>query len=270
MLPVMTEALAREIERAEIDYVTSRIRSIGERSGNPEGVDIRSFGKATAFYIKTMPWRTFNCVMGLGPEDTDKLDDILAFYRERERGFDLQINPAGASHELLKELAGRGLYQAAFHSVLYGLPKREMPVLPDGIRIVEVQDEQEFDRYAEIHCIASGMSAVHKHHFVSNNIGLLHRPGWKLFLGYYEDNPAAVGVMHLSGRIASCTLAATVPEFRGRGLQTALLHRRLYEAGRAGCELVTAQAAFGGTSQRNMERAGLRVAWTRAVWTTLD
>ncbi|MNI74930.1 hypothetical protein D3C73_1310450 [compost metagenome] len=131
---------------------------------------------------------------------------------------------------------------------------------------MEIDNETEFDSYAEIHCLGSGMSLTDKHHFIKNNIGLLKRPGWKLFMGYLNDIPAGVAVMHISNNVASCTLAATAPNYRKYGLQTALLHRRMYEAHKADCKLVIAQASFGSTSQNNMERVGLQIAWTRSVW----
>jgi hypothetical protein len=39
------------------------------------------------------------------------------------------------------------------------------------------------------------------------------------------------------------------------------------DAAAAGCELVVTQTDPGSTSQRNMERAGFRTAYTRTIWT---
>jgi GNAT superfamily N-acetyltransferase len=203
-LPVLTQELALEIQRSETEYLTSRIQSIREREGNPEGVEIARFGNAAAFYIKTMPWGLFNSVKGA---------------------------------------------RVSIH-----------------IEINEITQEARFDAYAEIHCLGSGMPLSAKPHFINNNIGLLNRPDWKLFLATLDGIPAGVAVMHISGTTASCTLAATVPEYRNRGIQTALLQQRLYEAYLADCRLVAAQASFGSTSQNNMERAGFQLAWTRSVW----
>ncbi|WP_036746745.1 GNAT family N-acetyltransferase [Paenibacillus sp. UNC451MF] len=269
-LPLLTEALAQRLQQAETDYFSSRISSIGERANNPEGVDISTFGNTTAYYIKTMPWGLFNSVKGLSDKDTDKVESIIAFYRERDRKPQIDIDPAGSSAKLLRTMAKSGLIQEGFHSFLYGLPLAELPTAPAYIDIHEITDAQEFDLYAEVHCIASGMSIAHKHHFLNNNRGLLHRQGWKLFLAYVDQTPAAVAAMHFSRGIASCALAATLPSYRNRGLQTALLHRRMHEAFKADCELVSAQASFASTSQHNMERVGMRLAWTRAVWTLLN
>nr|WP_147384544.1 GNAT family N-acetyltransferase [Paenibacillus sp. 1011MAR3C5] len=223
-------------------------------------------GRTTAFYIKTMPWGLFNSVKGFSNEDIGHLEEILTFYRERERRFQMDIQPASSSTQMLRILTGKGLFQEGFHSVLYGLPRAERPELPASITIQPIENEAEFDVYAGIHCVGAGMSLDDKHHFVNNNIGLLYRPGWKLFLARWNDIPAAVGVIHIHDGTASLALAATLPEYRRKGLQTALLQWRLHEAHHAGCNLVAGQASFGSSSQHNMERLGMNLAWTRAVW----
>jgi GNAT superfamily N-acetyltransferase len=63
--------------------------------------------------------------------------------------------------------------------------------------------------------------------------------------------------------------ASTVPEFRCRGLQAALLHARLEHAARAGCDLAMMAALPGSGSQRNAERRGFRIAYTRTKWALL-
>ncbi|MDF2939153.1 MAG: family N-acetyltransferase [Paenibacillaceae bacterium] len=269
VLPVLTEDMAKRIIQSETDYLTSRISSIGEKNGNPEGVEIRNYGQTTAFYIRTMPWGLFNSVKGFSQEEAASLEEIIAFYRERNRSFQLDIDPPGTGPECLRILAEQGLYQTGFHSVLYGSPSSAPPKLPSTIKIIEMEQEADFDLYAGVHCVGSGMDIAHKHHFASNNIGLLNRPGWKLYLALWDGSPAAVAMMHTSRNTASFTLAATAPEFRRKGLHTALLHWRLHEAYKAGCGLVVAQASFGSSSQHNMERAGLQLAWTRAVWAPL-
>ncbi|OMF38420.1 hypothetical protein BK133_02550 [Paenibacillus sp. FSL H8-0548] len=266
LLPVMDEELSLRIQQSEINYLTSRISSIGEREGNPEGVVIKAFGKTIAYYIKTMPWTIFNCAKGLSDEDSSYLEDIAAFFAARDRSFQIDLNPVHCSANLFKKISALGFYQNGFHSVLYGLPRENRATEPSNIRIIEVDSEQHFEHYAEIHCLGSGMSLADKHHFVNNNIGLLNREGWKIFLAYLNDVPAGVGVMYINGGIASCTLAATAPPYRNQGLQTALLNHRMFEAQLAGCELVVAQARFGSSSQRNMERAGMQVAWTRSTF----
>ena len=59
--------------------------------------------------------------------------------------------------------------------------------------------------------------------------------------------------------------AGTASEFRGRGLQIALLRARLAAAAEAGCEYAVVVTQGGTTSQRNCERLGFRVAYSKVT-----
>jgi len=65
-----------------------------------------------------------------------------------------------------------------------------------------------------------------------------------------------MGAILRDANIAALFGTATVPEFRGRGVQTALINRRLWEAASAGCEFAVVSTMPGGGSQRNTERRG--------------
>jgi GNAT superfamily N-acetyltransferase len=60
--------------------------------------------------------------------------------------------------------------------------------------------------------------------------------------------------------------ASTVPEQRRRGLQSALLEARLRYARKRGCDVAMMVAEPGSNSQRNAERQGFQVAYTRVKW----
>jgi hypothetical protein len=53
---------------------------------------------------------------------------------------------------------------------------------------------------------------------------------------------------------------------RRRGLQGALLQERMRYAAEHGCGLAMMVAEAGSNSQRNAERKGFRVAYTRLKW----
>lgn len=59
--------------------------------------------------------------------------------------------------------------------------------------------------------------------------------------------------------------AGTLPQFRRQGLQTALLRTRIACAVRAGCEYAVIVTQGGTTSQRNAERLGFRLAYSKAT-----
>lgn len=81
-----------------------------------------------------------------------------------------------------------------------------------------------------------------------------------------DGKPGAAGVLSIHDNIALFGGAATVPELRRRGLQTALLHERMRYAFERGCDLAMMVAVPGSDSQRNAERKGFRIAYTRTKW----
>ena len=66
-------------------------------------------------------------------------------------------------------------------------------------------------------------------------------------------------------RILALFGAATLPQFRGHGVQTAFLYARMAAAAKAGCDVAVTVTLGGSTSQRNAERAGFHVAYSKAT-----
>ena len=99
--------------------------------------------------------------------------------------------------------------------------------------------------------------------------GFAALPGALAFLARIEDTVVGGcgGRIIPEARIASLFGAATLPEYRCRGVQTALIARRLHEAAQAGCEYAVVSTNPGSGSQRNMERRGFRLAYTKVVMT---
>jgi ribosomal protein S18 acetylase RimI-like enzyme len=66
-------------------------------------------------------------------------------------------------------------------------------------------------------------------------------------------------------------VAATAPAARGRGVQTALIGRRLVDARAAGAELAVTETVADNASPRNFRRAGFRLLHHRRIYgKTLD
>jgi len=68
-----------------------------------------------------------------------------------------------------------------------------------------------------------------------------------------------------AGPIAHLYIASTLPEARGRGVQSALLRARLARARRLGCVLAQVTVRTANVSARNTERAGFALAYTKAT-----
>jgi GNAT superfamily N-acetyltransferase len=86
------------------------------------------------------------------------------------------------------------------------------------------------------------------------------------FLATLDGKPGAAGVLCIHEGVALFSGAATVPEMRRQGLQSALLRERLRYAFEQGCDLASMAAEAGSGSQHNAERSGFRIAYTRIKW----
>ncbi|HVN62127.1 MAG TPA: GNAT family N-acetyltransferase [Gaiellaceae bacterium] len=93
-------------------------------------------------------------------------------------------------------------------------------------------------------------------------------PGWRLYLAELDGAPAAAALLVVAGAIGCLAAASTLPAFRGRGCQTALIRRRISDAAAAGCREVCALTA-NPASRRNLERCGLGLAYTKTAWRKL-
>ena len=75
-----------------------------------------------------------------------------------------------------------------------------------------------------------------------------------------------VGVLHIEGTTAPSTSAATLPQYRGLGTQTALLATRIQYAKDQGCQYAVSRTGRGSISQQNMEKLGMTIVSYSTAW----
>lgn len=90
--------------------------------------------------------------------------------------------------------------------------------------------------------------------------------GFHCFAAEVGQTLAGCGVLHIQGNTALVDGAATLPQFRGLGVQKALLTARIEHAREQGCTHAFSRTGAGSLSQRNMEKLGLREVYRTAAW----
>lgn len=83
-------------------------------------------------------------------------------------------------------------------------------------------------------------------------------PSMTSYLALIDGEPAAGAAMSVFDEVAIFYSTSTRHEFRGLGIQKALLLQRLLDAIEAGCDLAAVMTAIDSTSQRNVEKMGFR------------
>lgn len=89
----------------------------------------------------------------------------------------------------------------------------------------------------------------------------------RAYLAWIDGEPAGGGGMYynLEQRGVELGGASTRPAFRRRGVQRALIEARLADARALGCDVALVLTEPGSDSQRNLARAGFRLAYTKVV-----
>ena len=91
-------------------------------------------------------------------------------------------------------------------------------------------------------------------------------PGVLCYLGTAgTDKYVAGAALSFHGRLALLFADSTIPQYRSRGFHRELIYARINEALARSCDIATASMVPGGISQRNYERFGFEVAYTRVT-----
>lgn len=91
-------------------------------------------------------------------------------------------------------------------------------------------------------------------------------PGGFPFIAELGAQPIATGMLFIFDDVALLAGASTITQNRGQGAQQALLDSRLQFAKNHGCKMAMMCADPGSQSQRNAEKYGFHIAYTRTKW----
>ncbi|MGA8742419.1 MAG: GNAT family N-acetyltransferase [Terracidiphilus sp.] len=204
--------------------------------------------------------------LGLFEEPTPAaLEEIERFFCERGAEVMHEVCPfAGVA--TLDLLCARGYRPFEISGVLCRPvePPAEMHAPDIRVRVVGLDEAQ---LWSDIN--ARGWTHEHPEfeEFVREaGVLMAAREGSPCFLAEIDGTPGAAGALTIHEGVALFGGAATVPEMRRRGLQAALLQERMRYAAEHRCDLAVMVAEAGSNSQRNAERKGFRVAYTRLKW----
>jgi hypothetical protein len=258
-----TKKLAQRLIEAERDCYVDWVWAMEAHPDADFGIAVRSFGQATAIICRKVPAEIWNRVFNFTLDDLALLPEIMAFYRENNAPILLDLNPYTTpaywdKPHMLRQLAHQyGMFQAVFHQMLYGVPTVDVPPTPAHIVIkdVDAANIADFERTYETVWGSGKEISV-----------LIGQPNFRCYLAYVDEQPAALGVVHIKNGTASMANALTRPDMRGKGCQTALLYHRIKQAALEDCDLLVSQCAPGSTSQNNQLRTGFQVAGTKAWW----
>ncbi len=193
------------------------------------------------------------------------LEEIERFFFARGAPAVHEVSPlAGVS--VLDLLCTRSYRPVEISNVLYRSVEKPGAADHPGIEVRVIRAEE-----SQLWAGVSARGWAHEHHeFLDflQEIGVIAtaREGSLCFLAEIGGVPGAAAALSIHDGVALFAGSATIPELRRRGLQSALLEERMRYAVDHGCDLAMMVAGAGTDSQRNAERQGFRIAYTRTKW----
>jgi len=263
-----TLELARRIDRAEIDFC-----ALAAGAGAPGGV--ASLEVAGGRALCAFEGSPLNKMLGLGlgaPVEDDDLDAIEAFYDERGIPVQIELCPLAAPG-LSSRLTKRGYQLQGFENQLVRAFETGTALEP-GLRVGRATPEQD-DLWLRV--VATGFAAADGsgpaspppppdvvdriRHVMA---GFVH-PDFERLLVWVGEEPAGAACTYVIDGVLGIAGTSTLPAFRRRGVQQSVVAHALRGAS-ARAELAMATVEPGSISQRNFERCGFQVVYTRAIF----
>jgi GNAT superfamily N-acetyltransferase len=231
------------------------------------GARVEELGGAVCLGLPAIPVSAmFNRALGLGlaqPATGEGLGEIAGFFRELGTEWCATLAPQAEPPELGARLEALGL-SPGYAWAKFRRRADSSPESHTALRVERV-DGTGADAFAEIFVRGYGVPELFRDWLVR----LPARAGWHCFAAFDGDAPVATGAVFVTGGVGWFGLAATLPEHRGRGAQSAILAARIRAAAEAGCtEVVTETGELlegkPSSSYRNILRAGFELDYVRA------
>ncbi|MEV5834069.1 GNAT family N-acetyltransferase [Nocardia sp. NPDC052112] len=266
--------LAARVEHAERTLIEEGARAAARREPQ-QRVLVRPIGSGLAVWAG--PGSPLDKVVGVGMNgdafDDAELDAVEQAFAEREAPIQFEISTL-ADPAVVERLTRRGYVLFGFENVLGlrlepGRPARSA----EGIEIRDVGHD-DFETWVNV--VVDGFAApdtqgVASHEeFPREAIETAERDltatsGFVGSLALIDDQPVGGASLRLSDGVAQLCGAATLPAFRRRGVQGALLSMRLAAAAAAGCDLAVVTTLPGSKSQQNVQKLGFQLLYPRAI-----
>jgi GNAT superfamily N-acetyltransferase len=261
--------VARRLERAEGHACRSFAEARKQLDPESESTWIECAGAYAVFDgIDSPVTQTFGLGMFEEPS-AESMERIERFFFDRGAAAMHEVSPL-AGIATLNLLCARAYRPLEISSVLYQPildQYAEWPAQDAGRITVRVINPEEATLWSKI----SARGWAHDHpefqgFLESFGVLVAAREQSVCFLAELDGQAGAAGVLSLHDGVALFGGASTVPEMRQRGLQSALLQARMRYAAEYGCDLAMMVTEAGSQSQRNAERTGFRIAYTRTKW----
>jgi GNAT superfamily N-acetyltransferase len=269
---MLTATLFRSIASCEIKAWEDMYHAADKNISDKFGINVLSIGSACISIAKNIDILAYNRVLGLGLTEpaTEKIvDEIILKYKEAGvNRFFIQLHPEASPSELKVWFEKRNIFQYN-NWVKHYRGVENPPQIDTELEIREVANKKEAEEFGVIITKSFEWPDEMKYWFAN----LAGRKCWKTYLAYDSAKPVATASLFVKDDCGWLSFATTLPDYRGKGAQSALITRRIQDAAELGCKVLTVETAEDNAQQRsqslqNIQKTGFEVAYIRPnfIW----
>jgi hypothetical protein len=257
--------LARRVEEA--NAITNAKYAEAHAQLYPDSdASVLAIGGGQAIYMG--PTSPLTQVLGFGLHNSitlSEIEEIENFYFSKNTPVNIELCPLVETC-LLENLANRNYKLIEVSNVLVKqLGKNILPI--SAIPNIKIEKISQNKAKIWVNVMSKGFSEFPEAAGMLENMWLtgFEVPNNHYFLASTnaDEIPAGAASISIYNGVASLCGASTLPEFRKLGIQTTLLQHRFNLAIEQNCDLATISTLPGTISQRNAERQGFQVIYTR-------
>lgn len=214
------------------------------------------FSGDTSFFSQVIGW-------GFDTDDVKFLAEIEAiedFYRQlKHRQVDIELSPL-VGNFIFSQLSKRGYLVSELNniSILDLTCFTSNAVLNQEGYIVQPISAHHLQEWAS--CVASGFEYEEAREYFYL---YAKTKGITPFGAYINNKLVAGGTIAIHDGVCDLGITSTLPSYRGRGLQKALLDKRIEYAIKSGANLASVTTEPGSISDLNIQKMGFQIAYTR-------
>lgn len=256
-----------ELERSE-QFMWSNLWShVDSEAKRSLGIGIEKLLDGECLVTEKIKAWLFNRVIGLGLEskiERKTLDILVTLYEKKDLPVGISLCSEATTPELVKDLKNRGF--EIQNSWVKMLRSNTHPIISEcGFSIKEASQDQGA-LISEIISVGFGLDSIGNQIFKA----LITPASNYVYIAWDGTNPTGVGVLTINNKIGHLNTATTLPEYRGKGIQGAIMAHRLKEGIKLGCDRFVTETWSPGDavnhSYNNMVRHGFELAYERPNW----
>jgi GNAT superfamily N-acetyltransferase len=256
------------LDRVERRFWRDIWESMPHEVTSEHGIELRDFGAAQATLTRDLPQvPILNLVLGAAEASEADLDYALAWAQEHGVSPCVPLTPGLPGTAQAEAWVRENEFEPVYALMKFVRdPHPPRSPAPADVEVVELTAADE-EPFGTISAVGFGMPVWATDFFAH----LPGRDGWRCYVARVEGKAQACAAMVIEEGIAEFGIAATLEEARGRGCQTALLHRRISDAAAAGCHTLFVETGERvpdrpSNSYRNILKAGFEEAYLRPNW----